>query len=702
MKFQLPDVSGLPASLQPTSQSAPDKLLSAATLTNVARVAIARLPEQILRISMPGTEKTIPLEIRLPSSGAIKDNAPTYIAQTASPDKSRPMAVLLQALEQRSQQPLTTKTEAGVSQYITRLVQAQPETAITLSARIVSASSNSLTIKPDGSANQAAISLPAKDASVSFKSNDAVTLTVKASPKGGFDITITPKNAASPSPVAIALKSTKAANEAIHAIVSAKLSQTGMTIKQPESLPVPKQLESIFPAPGRQPQATQPIEKILSMKVEGGAKEVPQIITRQTYLQPVVKSPVPHDLNQQIRIPVLARHLMSSSTVASLPQAQLLPLPLQPPPASGGKPLPEQTALQSSGATEKQAASSNKADTVQNTLSPEAQTKLHAQIIELSRVLLKDTGSTKDALSQLVQILRSGQANSGTQTRQTLNRLLSAIQGTDPKPMKPDALQNAEPSGATEAGKTSQPSLSQQLQSLISSPALTLTPAQLTTPAPANNLVAGLVMLLQLTLAGRAINRQPALAAQADAPEQMLQKVVPQTGTGSSPSRVSQDLASLESRSQFLNQVKTLLANHQQQKLSQADSRLQGQDSLYYILPVTSQKGAPPEILIRPDERGGGQAGSSGSKRKLWNVTMKLDVGELGELLAKSRIDGEVIELDLYTSTDALLHRVADTLPLLKRRLTALGLEVAQSSFQRGKIPSTLNDRPYHIFETQA
>ena len=105
---------------------------------------------------------------------------------------------------------------------------------------------------------------------------------------------------------------------------------------------------------------------------------------------------------------------------------------------------------------------------------------------------------------------------------------------------------------------------------------------------------------------------------------------------------------------------------------------------------------------FRADERGSRQAESSDSKRKLWNVTMKLDVGDFGELLAKSRIDGDVIELDLYTSTDALLQRVADTLPLLKRRLTALGLEVAQSSFQRGKIPSTLQNRPYHIFETQA
>lgn len=701
MNFQLPNVSGLPASLQSASQNAPDKLLQAATLSTVAKVAIARLPEQILRISVPGAEKKVELDLRLPSPGLIKDNTPTFIAKPAGRDSST--AMLLQALEQRVQQPLNAKAEAALTQYITRLTQAQPHNTMTIQARVVSVSENSLSLSVDNLKNQPAITLPVKGSQAVLKPNDAVNISLKPLPKGGFDIVITPKNATQASLPPLATGAIGAGSETANALINAKLSQTGVTLRQAESVPVPKALERYLPAMSRPLQSAPLIEQVFSVKVERGVTGTPELQTRQVALQPITKTTIPADVNQLLRIPVLTKNNVSASTIAALPESRLLAPTSLPPNVSGAttdRAQPTASIEAKPGAENVAAGQTGK---TKLTLPPQEQAKVHAQIIELSRVLLKDTGSTKDALGQLIQILKTGNVNTSAQTKQTISQVLAAIQGADPKPLKLDTGLVTDTGATTEGNKSLPTTLSQQIQSLISTPALNLTPLQLTTPAPANNLVAGLVMLLQLTLAGRAINRQPALATQADAPEQLLQKVVPQTsGTTSTPSRVSQDLASLESRSQFLNQVKTLLANHQQQKLSQADSRLQGQDSLYYVLPVTSQKGAPPEILIRADERSSRQAESGDGKRKLWNITMKLDVGEFGELLAKSRIDGDVIELDLYTSTDLLLQRVADTLPLLKRRLTALGLEVAQSSFQRGKIPSTLQDRPYHIFETQA
>ena len=701
MNFQLPDVTGLPASLQSASQNAPDKLLQAATLSTLAKVAIARLPEQILRISVPGAEKRVELDLRLPSPTLLKDNAPTFIAR--SPGKDASTAVLMQALEQRVQQPLNPKAEAALTQYITRLTQAQLQTNMTIQARVVSATENSLNLSVDNRKSQPVISLPVKNSQSVLKPNDPVSVSLKPLPKGGFEIAITPKPASQATPAPLTTSTIKAGSDAANTLINAKLSQTGITLKQIASVPVPKPLERHIPVMSRSLQSAPPIEQMLFVKVERNATGMPELQSRQVALQAVAKASIPPDINQQVRIPVLAKNTMSAPTIAAVPEARVQPSMLQPPASSVTTPERAQPTAPVQSKPDVENAAASQPGKTKLTLPPQEQEKVHAQIIELSRALLKDTGSTKEALSQLIQILKTGNVNTGAQTKQTISQVLAAIQGADPKPFKLDTGLATETGMPAEASKPQPSTLSQQIQSLITTPALNLTPVQLTTPAPANNLVAGLVMLLQLTLAGRAINRQPALAAQADAPEQLLQKVVPQTGgPTSAPSRVSQDLATLESRSQFLSQVKTLLANHQQQKLSQADSRLQGQDSLYYVLPVTSQKGAPPEILIRADERGSRQAESSDSKRKLWNVTMKLDVGDFGELLAKSRIDGDVIELDLYTSTDALLQRVADTLPLLKRRLTALGLEVAQSSFQRGKIPSTLQDRPYHIFETQA
>ena len=80
---------------------------------------------------------------------------------------------------------------------------------------------------------------------------------------------------------------------------------------------------------------------------------------------------------------------------------------------------------------------------------------------------------------------------------------------------------------------------------------------------------------------------------------------------------------------------------------------------------------------------------------------MKLDIGTVGQVLAKSKIDKETITLDLYASNEVILARVADTLPYLTKRLEELGLQVEKSSFQRGHIPDTLNSRPHQIFETR-
>ena len=80
---------------------------------------------------------------------------------------------------------------------------------------------------------------------------------------------------------------------------------------------------------------------------------------------------------------------------------------------------------------------------------------------------------------------------------------------------------------------------------------------------------------------------------------------------------------------------------------------------------------------------------------------MKLDIGDFGQVLAKSKIDKNTITLDLYASNDEVLRRIGNTLPYLKKRLTSLGLDVENSSYQRGQIPDTLNTRPHQIFETR-
>ena len=243
--------------------------------------------------------------------------------------------------------------------------------------------------------------------------------------------------------------------------------------------------------------------------------------------------------------------------------------------------------------------------------------------------------------------------------------------------------------------------LSQRLQQLISTQALVTTPINLTSPVNASSFVQGLVALIQLALAGRAMQRQPGLKTQIDAPDSIVSKTLANMGVTTQPSRVSQDMNQLDGRQQLLSQLKTLLSSHQQNKIANVDSRIQGQDSFYYILPSLSQHQSPPELLIKRELGGQNNKHAQAGQRSLWNITMKLDIGDSGQVLAKSKIDQSSITLDLYASNDEVLRRISDTLPYLHRRLESLGLEVENTSFQRGHIPDTLNTRPHQIFETR-
>ena len=243
--------------------------------------------------------------------------------------------------------------------------------------------------------------------------------------------------------------------------------------------------------------------------------------------------------------------------------------------------------------------------------------------------------------------------------------------------------------------------LSQRLQQLISTQALVTTPINLTSPVNASSFVQGLVALIQLALSGRAMQRQPGLKTQIDAPDSIVSKTLANMGVTAQPSRVSQDMNQLDGRQQLLSQLKTLLSSHQQNKIANVDSRIQGQDSFYYVLPSLSQHQSPPELLIKREQGGQNNKHAQAGQRSLWNITMKLDIGDSGQVLAKSKIDKSTITLDLYASSDEVLKRIGDTLPYLHKRLTSLGLVVENTSYQRGHIPDTLNSRPHQIFETR-
>lgn len=241
------------------------------------------------------------------------------------------------------------------------------------------------------------------------------------------------------------------------------------------------------------------------------------------------------------------------------------------------------------------------------------------------------------------------------------------------------------------------------IKQLMSAPSLPLSAVQMITPPPSQGLLSGLVTLLQVSLASRLLRNQP---SQAERLAQILPSIFtdsPKGDTQTNPSKSLQEFSQLEQKSQLIREISRLLADHQSNKLTNAEKQLQGQETYYYNLPsLFGDKFNNIELLVKREEHNKEEKQQNANTPKTWQLTMKLSVGELGELLTKAKLRPDQVEIDFYASNDAVKHQVMNFMPLLKRRLSSLGIEVAKTQCQLGKIPQTLAERPYHIFQTKA
>lgn len=266
--------------------------------------------------------------------------------------------------------------------------------------------------------------------------------------------------------------------------------------------------------------------------------------------------------------------------------------------------------------------------------------------------------------------------------------------------VNPDTGGSVEAVSPKPANDTAQ--LSAALKQLMTSPAWLQSPLTISSPPAGQGFVSGLIQLLQVSLLGKhfrsqedmdqALSRHRGVASNNPAPTSLL---------GAITGRQLRDFAQLDSQQNLLKQLKGLLAGHQSAKLGNMEQTLQGQDSFYYVLPGLLPQQKPAELLVRREHEHQSDAEQE-TESTSWHLTMKLDVGEQGELLTKAKISNEQLYLDIYTSNQPLLEKVGLTLPFLLKRFAQLGLTVEEHKLQLGKIPETLAARPYQILETQA
>lgn len=342
-------------------------------------------------------------------------------------------------------------------------------------------------------------------------------------------------------------------------------------------------------------------------------------------------------------------------------------------------------------------------------LPAEAKTALMQFIRSANRINVSNTDSLQSSLNVLITALQKF-ASANPALAKPVNSVIEQLQlnlaaanklpTAESSALKPEVTGSSEPVTAKNGTDSAQQSTA--LKQLLTSPAWLQSPLTLSSPPTGQNFLSGLIQLLQVSLLGRhfknhedidqALNRQRTSAPKGNAPNSLL---------GSINGRQLREFAQLDSQQNLLKQLKGLLAGHQSAKLGNMEQTLQGNDSFYYVLPGLLPQQKPAELLIRR-ERERQPEQQKDTAQTLWHLTMKLDIGEQGELLTKAKIRDEQLYLDIYSSNQALLEKVGVTLPFLLKRFTQLGLTVEEHKLQLGKIPDTLATRPYQILETQA
>lgn len=305
---------------------------------------------------------------------------------------------------------------------------------------------------------------------------------------------------------------------------------------------------------------------------------------------------------------------------------------------------------------------------------------LQEQVHNILRRVLPAVQSPSEVIQQLEKVLNL-KAIQEPQLKQQVEQLISQIKQGVPQGKQTD---------------------SESIKQIMTTPSINLTPASLIAQTNQQGMMGGLVALLQVALASRMMrNNSGAAERLTQFVSQILQAKTSATPVNSA--RTAADLSQLDQRGGLLKEIGKIFASHQASKMANSEQALQGQDSFYYTLPSALGNAVRDiELLIKRDPERKNENKEKSAKNSTWHLTMKLSVGDKGEMLTKARLTKDYLEIDFYTSNEAVKLLILEFMPLLKRRFEQLGIELGKTGCQLGKIPTTLQNKPYGIFEAKA
>lgn len=129
-------------------------------------------------------------------------------------------------------------------------------------------------------------------------------------------------------------------------------------------------------------------------------------------------------------------------------------------------------------------------------------------------------------------------------------------------------------------------------------------------------------------------------------------------------------------------------------KIQQAQlATLDGPPQQQFVLHLPLQQGSQSvfsQILLEQREADGKD---DNNKTLLWQLTLKFDLPQLGQLMVIARLHQQQLQLHFYTEQQQAQRLTEQFLPLLKDRCRAQGLDVTKAECTLGKIPESLLPR---------
>lgn len=681
MSFIPTSTSQLLSSLTQLTQASSDTN-AASTLT---RVAVSQLLTNQVSLATTRQAFTLPSE-RLTGRLEAGKNYATQLESVGStnrlnffpPDTSAPQRL-----------PRST-SESVIAQLPTLLSQQQVEDVLKLQARTIKVSQQQLALQVNGKE----VKFDLANANQRFAANQPVQLTLKASPEGWL-VSLQPdissaRGAVSP-PVSIIRISPAQALTLLGSAPSTTFQisegQLNLSAKSSANSVAPR-----TPPNSQLPTTTAPSSYTSSNQSTQTLSTSPSNITVNVNASGLV---------QLTRSPVLLASLpINDRDIAALTQAGIKQVSASPSNAAGSRGSHDTVSLQSH---------SDNAQTARTN-----PTQATIKTVPVTNVDSTNANSTNRIVSlptnvqqQIVSLIRQSQPLQDSPS-QSLTRLINLLD--DPALTKDPALLDQVKGIKTQLQSAStnldNPNIEEGVRQVITGAPLPVTTQQLTAPSTNNPFLSGIISLLQLSLSAKLAQNKPASIerlAQVLAPilSAPFSGLTSPTTTKTSLAKRLSDWLQIEQKHQSLQEITKLLASHQNSKLAGIEQQAQSMETLYYVLPITTgEQRRDAELLIKrePDHT---QGEASETQRRAWQLTMKLDIGDKGQILSKAHLKESELELDFYASNQGLVNDVLNFLPYLKTRFESLGILVTKRSCQLGKIPEHLYQRPYHILETR-